>query len=95
MEVVGVNMDWLSEQRAYGYAFTLRECFSTKFALSSFSHLCLSFCLPESVTYPFQLSTSPDILAVFLLGLFFTSLLFDTSLFHSGLLETCHLDRVL
>ena len=48
-------------------AFTRRACFSTKLAHSFLSHLCLSFCLPESFTCTsFHPSTSPDISAVFL-----------------------------
>ena len=50
----------------HGLAFTRRGCFSTKLAHSFLSHLCLSFCLPESFTCTsFHPSTSPDISAVF------------------------------
>ena len=34
----------------HGLAFTRRGCFLTKLAHSFLSHLCLSFCLPESFT---------------------------------------------
>ena len=58
----------------HGLAFTRRGCFSTKLAHSFLSHLCLSFCLPESFTCTsFHPSTSPDISAVFELGLSFLS----------------------
>ena len=58
----------------HGLAFTQRGCFSTKLAHSFLSHLCLSFCLPESFTCTsFHPSTSPDISAVFQLGLSFLS----------------------
>ena len=50
----------------HGLAFIRRGCFSTKLAHSFLSHLCLSFCLPESFTCTsFHPSTSPDISAVF------------------------------
>ena len=55
-----------STKRPHGLAFTRRGCFSTKLAHSFLSHLCLSFCLPESFTCTsFHPSTSPDISAVF------------------------------
>ena len=49
----------------HGLAFTRRGCFLTKLAHSFLSHLCLSFCLPESLTCTsFHPSTSPDTSAV-------------------------------
>ena len=79
----------------HGLAFTRRGCFLTKLAHSFLSHLCLSFCLPESLTCTsFHPSTSPGTSAVFLartvlsvytglspIFLFCTSLLFATSPF--------------
>ena len=50
----------------HGLAFSRRGCFSTKLAHSFLSHLCLSFCLPESfICTSFYPSTSPNISAVF------------------------------
>ena len=50
----------------HGLAFTRQGRFLTKLAHSFLSHLCLSFCLPESLTCTsFHPSTSPDISAVF------------------------------
>ena len=50
----------------HGLAFTRRGCFLTKLAHSFLSHLCLSFCLLESLTCTsFHPSTSPGTSAVF------------------------------
>ena len=91
----------------HGLAFTRRGCFSAKLAHSFLSHLCLSFCLPESFLCPsFHPSTFPDIccflsrtvLSVYTglspIFLFCTSLVFATSLFLCSPLETRHVDRV-
>ena len=60
--------------RPYGHAFTWPGCFWTKLAHSFLSHLCVYFCLPESLTHPsFYPSTSSDISEVFSLGLPFLS----------------------